>query len=490
MNSETRHPDPLHERAGTFGELLRVALPLIISAGSTAMMYVIDRVMLSWESLDTMAAALPAGVLHWNIMVLALGTVAYGNAFIGQYEGAGDHHRVGPVVWQGVYFSLAAAALVALFAPLSPAVFRWFGHPENIQGYEVRYFSIMCYGTLPLLLDTALSCFFSGRGKTLVVMFANITGMLINVALDYALILGKFGFPRMGIDGAALATVTAFACITLIYLGVILWTERRHSPYRLWAGRRFDRGLFTRLLRFGLPTGVQQFLDVACFTAFIQLVASLGADELAATGLVFNLNGLVFVPLLGLGTAVTVLVGHRIGEGRPRLAVRTAWLAYALAAVYTGLFCVVYLAVPDLILRPYGLDDHDAVRQVVVYLLRFVAVYSWFDSMVVVFGAAIRGAGDTLFAMLLSFTLGIVLMVLPTGLAITFTTDGFEVAWYAVTVYITVLGLGLLARFQQGRWQSMRIIEHVAGEVADVETTERTDESDDADRPVGQALGA
>ena len=451
-------------RAGTLGELLRVALPLVISYGSTAMMYVIDRIFLSWDSVDAMAAALPAGVLHYNLAILAIGTVAYGNAFIGQYEGAGQHHRVGPVIWQGIYFSIVAAAVMLVFAPLAPSIFHLFGHDVAVQGLEARFFKILCLGTLPLLLDTALSCFFSGRGQTLVVMVVNTIGMLINILLDYLLIFGNHGFPRLGIDGAAIATVTAFTSITVMYIVAMYWMYRR-GPYRLWAGRRFDRELFARLLRFGLPSGLQQFLDIGCWTVFVQMVGRLGREELSATSLVFNLNGGVFIPLLGLGTAVTVLVGHRIGEGRPELAVRTTWLAFGLASGYTLLFCGVYLFLPDLILKPYGLAERPELRALVVSLLRFVAFYSFFDSMLVVFNAAIRGAGDTRFAMTFSFSMGLLLLVLPTYVAATvFGTDGFTAAWYAVTLYITVLGLGFMARFQQGRWKSMRVIERTAAD--------------------------
>jgi MATE family multidrug resistance protein len=101
----------------------------------------------------------------------------------------------------------------------------------------------------------------------------------------------------------------------------------------------------------------------------------------------------------------------------------------------------------------------------VVGLLRFVAFYSFFDAMFVVFNAAIRGAGDTRFALVFSFSMGLLLLVLPTYIAAQFGAEGFSVAWYAVTAFITVLGLGFMARFQQGRWKSMRVIEHTAAEL-------------------------
>lgn len=460
MKTDAIQPD----RAGTLRELLVVAIPLIISSGSTAMMYVVDRIFLSWDSVESMAAALPAGVLHWNLAALAIGTVTYANAFIGQYEGAGQHRRVGPVLWQGIYISLIAAALIGLCVPLAPRIFAWFGHAPTIQALELRFFNILCWGTLPLLLDATFSCFYSGRGKTTTIMVINSLGMMINVGLDYLLIFGKAGLPRMGIDGAALATVIAFSSISVMYVLTMLWTER-NSSYGLWSGRRFDRELFLRLLRFGLPSGIQQFLDIACWNVFVQLVGRLGIDQLSATGLVFNLNALVFIPMLGLGTAVTALAGHRIGEGRPQLAVRTTWLAFGLASVYVAGFSGIYVLAPELILRPYGLADHDEVRDLVVFLLRFVAIYSLFDAMAVVFNAAIRGAGDTRFALLFSFSMGLLLLVLPTYVASFYGADGFKVAWYAVTVFISVLGLGFMARFQQGRWMSMRVIEHTAPEL-------------------------
>jgi MATE family multidrug resistance protein len=452
------------DRAGTLGELAAVALPLVVSYASTALMYMVDRIFLSWDSVEALAASLPAGVLHYNLAALAIGTVAYSTAFIGQYEGAGQHHRVGPVLWQAIYVSLAAAALMLVSLPVAPAAFAWFGHGAAIEPLELSYYRIMCCGSLPLFLGTTLSCFYSGRGQTTVVMVVNIIATAINIGCDYVLIFGKLGFPRMGIEGAALATVIGFTSIPILYV-LHMARSQRHGPYRLWSGRRFDRELFARLLRFGLPSGCQQFLDIACFTVFIQLVGRLGIEQLSATSLVFNLNALTFIPLLGLGTAVTALVGHRIGEGRPRLAVRTTWLAAGLATVYVSVFCAAYLFAPELIMRPYGLAEHETLSELVVFVLKLVALYSWFDAMVVVFSSAIRGAGDTRFALLFSFSVGVLVLVLPTYVASQYGTDGFVVAWYAVTAYLVVCAAGFFARFQQGRWMTMRVIEHTLGEL-------------------------
>lgn len=459
----TTAPPEKSDSAGTLRELLVVAVPLMISYASTALMYVVDRIFLSWHSVESLAAALPAGVLHYNLVVLGIGTVAYTTAFIGQYEGAGQHHRVGPVLWQAIYVSLIASGLLLACVPFAPLAFAWFDHGEAIEALELSYFRIICCGSISLLLGTTLSCFYSGRGRTTVVMIVNMIGTAINIFFDYALIFGKFGFPQWGIQGAALATVIGFSSIPIMYVLHMALTERR-SPYCLWSGWRFDRELLGRLMRFGFPAGLQQFLEIACFTVFIQVVGRLGTEQLSATSLVFNLSSMTFIPLLGLGTAVTALVGRRIGDGRPRLAVRTTWMAAALATAYVSVFCAIYLFAPHAILRPYGLDAHDSLRALAVFLLKIVALFTWFDAMAVVFGAAIRGAGDTRFALWFSFSMGVVVLVIPTYVASFYGPRGFEFAWYAVTAYLMVCCLGFMARFQQGRWMSMRVIEHTLSE--------------------------
>ncbi|REK19629.1 MAG: MATE family efflux transporter [Planctomycetota bacterium] len=456
-------PAPTH-RPGSLGELLAVAVPLVISYGSSALMYVVDRIFLSWDSVESLAASLPAGVVHYNLCALAIGTVSYANAFVGQYEGAEQHQRVGPVLWQAIYLALGASALIGLSVLAAPAMFTWFDHGETIRDLELRYYRIMALGTAPWLISTALSCFYSGRGKTTVIMVINLLATALNVTLDYLLIFGKAGFPDLGIEGAALATVISFAASAVMFIVVMAATER-HGHYHLWTGRRFDRELIGRLLWFGLPSGLHQFLEIACFTVFIQLVGRLGTAQLSATSLVFNLNSLVFIPMLGLGTAVTVLVGHRVGEGQPQTAIRTTWLAAALASAYVAAFGALYLFAPYAILKPYGLAEQDGVRELVVFLLKLVAVYSFFDALSVVFSSAIRGAGDTLFAMLFSFSMGILVLVIPTFVASRFGEAGFNYAWYAVTAYVFVLGAGFIARFQQGKWMTMRVIEHTLPEL-------------------------
>ena len=266
----------------------------------------------------------------------------------------------------------------------------------------------------------------------------------------------------MGIEGAAIATVIAHGFTSLAFTILIL-RKRIRQQYGIWTQRRFDPELFRRFLRFGLPNGFQYLVDIAGFAAFILLIGKLGTEVMAATTLAFNLNTLAFLPLLGIGTAVSTLVGKRIGENRPQLAIRTTWGAFALGTAHVSVFVIVYIFFPSLILAPYGTYAETAafesIRQMVEVLLRFVAVYCLFDTMAIVFGSAVRGAGDTRFSLLFGFACCWVIMVLPTFIVWNWYGGDLMVSWTACTMCIVVMGFGFLVRFQMGRWTTMRVIE-------------------------------
>ncbi|MGH7129307.1 MAG: MATE family efflux transporter, partial [Planctomycetaceae bacterium] len=260
--------EPTRYRPGSLRELCAVALPLVFSSGSISLMHVIDRMFLTWDSTEALAAAMPAGMLHWTMMSIAIGTASYVNTFVAQYDGAGRADRVSASVWQGVYLSLIMGLPFLLVVPFSWDLFALFGHDPVVAEMEASYFAILCAGAVPTTMAAALACFYSGRGKTLPVMWINFFTAGVNVVLDYLLIFGPGPFPRWGIEGAAIATVIAQIAAVGCY-GLLMCRRVERREYGLWRHWRFDSDLFRRLMHFGLPTGVQLMLDIAGFTLFL-----------------------------------------------------------------------------------------------------------------------------------------------------------------------------------------------------------------------------
>ena len=442
-------------------EVLHLAVPLIVSMGSWTLMNFADRMFLLWYSTDSMAAVMPAGMVHFALVCFPLGMASYVNTFVAQYHGAGHPTRIGPAVWQGVYLGILCIPLSLLVIPLAPWIFGLAGHETELARLETIYLQSVALGAGAMVIAAALSSFFTGLGRNRVVMVVDTLASLLNIVLDYAWIFGRFGFPALGIEGAAWATVVSLWFRVGVYAAVMA-LPRYGRPYQLWAGRRFDATIFRRLLRFGGPNGLQLLVEIAGVTVFLLLVGTLGPKAMAATTLAFNVNNLAFVPMLGLGIALMTLVGRQLGRNNPDLAARATWTSLWMAATYMGTMAAIYVLLPDVLLMGHAAgtspEQFAELRATTVVLLRFVAAYCLFDAMVVVFVSALKGAGDTRFILVASLvTSPPPLLIVWAG--IHYRQWGLFPCWMIVTVWVCVLGLVFCGRFLQGRWRHMRVIE-------------------------------
>jgi hypothetical protein len=262
-------------------ELLVLALPLILSMSFMTVQVAVDRILLSRHDPDEVAAAFPAVMLFWLPFALLQGTASYVATFVAQYTGASRPERVGPAVWQGLYFSLAGGLLFLLMVPAAPFLVGLGGHAPHLQQLEVLYLRYLAFSALPMAVVAAANGFFSGRGDTWTVLGIDALGTGVNAVLAMVLILGVLGFPEMGIEGAGIATVVGSWTSALFALA-LLSRKKFRETYGTISGWRLERELFGRLLRFGGPNGIQMFLDVLAFTLFTLFVGRLGAAAMGA----------------------------------------------------------------------------------------------------------------------------------------------------------------------------------------------------------------
>jgi MATE family multidrug resistance protein len=443
-------------------EVALVAYPLILGHLSFTIQTFINRLFLTWYSPEAVAGAVTGLFAVWSLVALFTGTGEFLTTFVAQYIGAGRHERIGPAVWQGIYFSLGAGALIALLSPLAGPAFDLARHTPLLRRYEVDYARTLMLGSFPVILMATLSTFFAGRGETRVILHVNVLATLVNVALDYVLIFGKAGFPELGVTGAALGTVLSQVAGSAVYLALILGRPHR-DRYGTLAGFRLEPWLVLRLVRFGMPTGLQYALEVSAFAVFMVIVGRIGTRELAASGIAFNLNMIVFFPMVGLAIGVASLVGRYLGANQPELAERVVGSALALSLVYMSLCGALYVFGAPLLLAPYaaGADPatFPAIAAIATVLLRFVAFYSIFDMLNLIHAAGLRGAGDTVYAMLLTFVLGWIVMLGPAWYGCLQLGWGVYFAWSMATLYVLLLGLLMRRRFRAGHWKSLRVIE-------------------------------
>lgn len=243
----------------------------------------------------------------------------------------------------------------------------------------------------------------------------------------------------------------------------LLWRKPYRDGFATLSGWRFDPALFGRLMRFGLPSGFHWALDVLAFSVFIFLIGTLGDTALAASSIAFTINMVAFLPPFGLCQAVSVLVGQRLGEDRPDLAERSTWTGFRITWLYMAVVAAAYFFLPGLFLQIFQSSAEPekwaGVSALVPTLLAFVALYSLFDGINLVFSSALKGAGDTWFVTIASVTMAWALMVVPTAFALWYYRVGLLWCWTFASAYIILVALVFLARFIQGKWKSMRVIE-------------------------------
>jgi MATE family multidrug resistance protein len=452
---------PLPPDAGGSRELLKLALPLILSQSFMTIQVFVDRLLLSWHDPKAMAASFPAVMWFWLFFGILQVTAGYVSTFVAQYTGANRSHRVGPAVWQGIHFAIVAGLLLLVVVPIAPWLMGLSGHEQILQDLGTIYLRCLSFAALPMLLIAACNGFFSGRGQTWTILGIEAVGTFVNVCLSVLLIFDRPGFSGLGILGAGLGTIagSAASAVTALFL---LLRPRYRQEFNTLRGWRLDRPLLWRLLKYGGPAGTQVFLEVVVFLVFVMLVGRLGVAATGATALTVLFNMVTFLPMMGIGQAISILVGQRLGANRPDIAEKSAYSGLRWIFAYTCVVAAVYLLLPRLLVSAFDStsdpETSRAVAEIVPGLLACVAVYSLAEAVNLSFAFALRGAGDTRFVSLLSFALGWPIMVVPTYLVVTFGGNVYW-AWGFATAYIMAMALCFFLRFRSGKWKTMRVIE-------------------------------
>lgn len=465
-----------NDELGSMSELFRVAAPLMISAGSQAMMSAVDRMVLAGCSEAALAAVTPASMLNWTVVCVPMGTVMYANTFISQYDGANRPDRMMASLWQAIWLALIAGFVLLVCLPFTRPILSMTDHQPDVIEYEAQYFNTLCAGSPITLLAVALSCYFNGRRMTHVAMFISFISVFLNFVLDYLFVYGIGSFPELGVRGAALATVLARLVEACIYV-VLIIRHLKGQPVLKYA--RFDLELIRKFFRYGVPSGLHYFVDNSGFTAFLMIIGSLSRSDLAATNLAFAVNALIFVPLLGFGTAIQTLVGHHMGAERVSAASRTVRNAFIMGLIWTGGTGIMLVAAPEFCLRPFflfakdiadGGPDLKTLTATAATLLSFVAIYSAFDGLAVVYSAALRGAGDTVYPMLVTLICSWLVMVLPAWLLLHYEQATIQRLWMTCSANIVLTGGLMILRFSTGRWKSIRLAKDAESHLPDAGT--------------------
>jgi MATE family multidrug resistance protein len=442
-------------RAPTLRGLFTLAWPVILARAAQSVVGFTDAVFVASLGPDALAATGNGALNAFAVFMLPLGVAFIVQSFAAQLHGGGDLVKLRRYGWYGLGLAGLAQAAALAFIPAVPWLLARADYTPAVRGLMAEYVAIRLLGVGAAVGTEALGNWFGGQGNTRVGLVASVIVMVLNVPLAWLFIHGGLGVPAMGVRGAAIASVVA-TCAGLAYAGAAFEREGRSVEGSVgWRGEEFRR-----MLRFGLPNGVNWFLEFAAFLFFIDVVfAGMGTAALAGLMAVLQLNSVAFMPAFGLSSAGAIHVGQAIGRKAldvvPRLVRRTTLVACA----WMGAVGVLYALTPRLLLHPFAPGDpaaRAAFVEAAVPLLRVAVAWQLFDATAMAIGEALRAAGDTAWPMRARIAVSWGLFV-PVTIATARAGAGPAVTLAWVVVYMGALTALLVWRFRSGAWRAMEL---------------------------------
>jgi MATE family, multidrug efflux pump len=443
-------------RRETLRALLALAWPIVVSRSSQVVVGIADAVMVAHLGAAALAATTTGAINAFAIFILPMGTVFIVSSFSSQLFGMGDLAGARRYAWYGLAVAAAMEGLALGALPLVPAALAAFPYEADVRAALEGYLAARLLSAGAVVGLEALGNFYGGLGNTRLPMRASLAAMILNVAGNWVLIDGRLGAPALGVRGAAIASTLATSAAFLWLFGVFVREGRRLGCGRL------DRRELRRLLRFGLPSGLNWFFEFAAFGFFVNVVvAGLGTTSLAALMAVMQVNSVAFMPAFGLASAGAILVGQAIGAARKDAVPGLVGLTFAVAAAWQSLVALAYLAAPELVLAGFAREPETAgaLLEAGRRMLVLSAAWQLFDAAASVLAEALRAAGDTTAPMWMRVGLAWLLFAPGSFLAVRVGGRGDTAAVGSLVVYLFALSLVLLLRFRSGVWRRIALVE-------------------------------
>ena len=438
---------------GNLHEVLLLAFPMFLSMSFDTFMTFVDRLFLAKLSPEMMNAALAGGTAQMMIMTFFSGMISYSTAQVAQYFGAKQFFNCSKVVFQAFLVALVSVPLVLCFKPFACWMFQLSEVSQVQMQAEILYLQVLLYGACFVLFRGVLISFFSGIGKTNIVMVAAFIGMLVNVILNYFLIFGIWIFPRLEILGAAYGTIAGNAVTCLILLCKYLGKPVREK-FRL--SFAFHKGIFLTLVKKGLPSGLEMFLCMLALNVTVLLLQGLGDFVATASSIMFSWDMVSYVPLLGLEVACTSIAGRYIGAKDGAGLLRSIRSALFIGFLYSLLIIFFFAGIPEILVNVFRPDTPSSIfneaKDLTIHMLRVSCIYVIAQVGVVVFGGAIRGSGDTFSVMVVTILINWLNVLQVFLLGYVFEVDAIW-CWCGVVFGFTIAPIVLYLLFKTDRWR-------------------------------------
>lgn len=384
---------PAHVRA-----LLILALPLIGSHVAQVILHVTNTVMLGWYSVEALAGGVLGASTFFIMFLLGAGFAAAVMPLAAEALGRGDETQVRRATRMGMWLSIGFSVLIYPVFWFSYEILMLLGQKHEVAQNAQAFMRVTGLGMAPALLVMVMKSFLAAQGRAQIVLWVTVAAAFVNAGLNWLFIFGNYGLPELGIQGAALSSVTVQS---LSFLAIALWAgfhpKIRHFKLfqRFW---RADPGALSQVFRLGWPIGFTSLMEGGLFNAAALMMGWIGTVELAAHGIALEITSLTFMIHVGLANAATVRVGLAQGAGDARALRDGAWTALAVSQSI-GLFIIAaFLIFPEQLISLFLDEANPRAAEIIAYgsvLLMMSALFQVADAAQAVSLGLLRGIQDT-----------------------------------------------------------------------------------------------
>lgn len=445
---------------------IRLATPVILGMLGHTFVSFADNVMVGQLGTAELAAVSLANSFVFIAMSLGIGFSTAITPLVAEADGAGDRKEGSRVLQHGlVLCTLLGVSLFGVVLLAKPLMYLM-DQPEEVVSLAIPFLDLVAFSLIPLIIFQALKQFSEGLSRTRHPMYATILANVINIILNYLLIFGAFGFPRLGIVGAAVGTL-ASRIVMCIFLWIILKNRPAFKGYleRL-RFRHIEKRMLQKIVNLGFPSALQMFFEVAIFTVAVWISGVLGKNPQAANQIALNLSSMTFMFGMGLGVAAMIRVGNQKGlqdfQALRRVANSIFLMTIILEVLFAGLFLLGREILPTIYLDVNDVNnsaDNFEVLSIASRLLLIAAFFQISDGLQVVVLGALRGLQDVKIPTLMTF-IAYWLIGFPASYYLGLYTElGSTGIWIGLLLGLTASSIMLYLRF---RHLSLRSLQHPA----------------------------
>lgn len=436
-------------------EILYLALPAIAEQTLLTITQIVDMIMVGRLGAEAVAAVgfsmQPTFFGNAIFATISVGAVA----LISRFIGANEHELASKVFGHSLLVSIFLGSIYSFLVFLtSEKIIIFLGGEPSVISIGTSYLKILTPGFLFMLLSLVITSAMRGAGDTALSMKVNVFVNILNILGNYILIFGKFGFPALGVDGAAISTT-----ISRIIGSIILFFSLYRGKSKIKVSKKyclpFDLSLVNRIMNIGIPASMEHLTMRIALIFYVKIVSSLGTTAYAAHQIAINAESISYMPGFGLAIATTTLVGQNLGANKPKRAEISGYESLKLGAIIMGVMGAVIFIFPEFLIKIYTEDLQ--IIQLGAKCLRISAFGQIPMSISMIMAGGLRGAGDTKYIFYITLFSTWLIRVILSYITVVKYNLGLLAAWVTMIIDWSVRALLLLIRFKQGDWKNIAV---------------------------------